>query len=159
KTIATWRRLLLVPFDITIEEDEQIKDLADQLKTELPGILIWALEGLFDLNLHGGFVRPGKSRDLLEDYRRDSDPARAFLLETYSYSPNGYGTTCSEVYEKYTQYCQDNNYRPMGSRLFGKQVYRIFPDVKQTQPGSRGNRIRTYEGLVTSVTNETPSCG
>ena len=38
-----WRRVLLVPFDVTIPEDQRDKELPHTLKGELSGILNWAL--------------------------------------------------------------------------------------------------------------------
>ena len=48
------RRLLIVPFNVKIEKDKADPDLAKKLKDELPGILVWAIEGL------ERFIRNGK---------------------------------------------------------------------------------------------------
>jgi len=40
-----WRRVKLVPFDVTIPPKERDKRLLVKLRAELPGILNWALEG------------------------------------------------------------------------------------------------------------------
>lgn len=152
RTMGIWRRILLVPFDKVIAEDAQVIELADQLKTELSGILNWALEGLKSLN-QNRFVKPEDSAKLLEEYRKLADPARAFLVENYGYTPNGEGTSCNEVYEKYKEFCHDNNCRPMYSGTFGRHVKQVFPAVKCTRPGGSGSRGRFYEGL-TSALNE-----
>jgi putative DNA primase/helicase len=44
--LAIWRRIRLVPFTVTIPEEEKDPQLADKLRAELPGILNWAVEGL-----------------------------------------------------------------------------------------------------------------
>ncbi|MBA7656073.1 hypothetical protein ES703_63986 [subsurface metagenome] len=147
KTRAIWRRILLIPFDKVIADEAQITNLAEKLKTELSGILNWGLKGLKKLNNAGRFIEPEKNKELIEDYRKDSDPARAFLLYYYMFSPNGCGTPCTEVYEQYRQYCIDNGYKALGSRFFGRQVKRVFPDVNKVRPGSR-DREYVYEGLV-----------
>jgi P4 family phage/plasmid primase-like protien len=148
KTQGIWRRILLVPFEKVIPEDQQIKDLADQLKRELPGILNWALAGLEKLNKAGRFTIPEHSSQLTEEYRRDADPARAFLLENYTYSSNGDGIGCSALYEQYKQYCLDNGYKPMSNTTFGQQVKRAFPDVLRTRTGGRDSREYVYQCLV-----------
>ena len=43
-----WRRLHLVPFEVQIPEAEWDRSLADKLRTELPGILLWAVQGCLD---------------------------------------------------------------------------------------------------------------
>ena len=42
---AIWRRIHLIPFNLTIPEAERDKDLPAKLKEELPGILRWAVIG------------------------------------------------------------------------------------------------------------------
>jgi len=151
RTDAVWRRILLVPFPKVIEEKAQIKDLAGQLKRELPGIFNWALDGLDKLNKAGRFIEPNESKELLEEYRRDSDPARAFLLENIIYSPNGTGKPCTELYQEYEQYCKDNGYKAIENAQFGKQVKRIFPQTEKVRRGTRDERINIYKGLVSRV--------
>jgi P4 family phage/plasmid primase-like protien len=151
KTLGIWRRILLVPFDKTVPEERQIKNLAEEIKAaELPGIFNWAMEGLRKLN-RTGFIMPEKSKDLLEEYRRDADPARAFLLENYTYSPNAYGVECDGLYQEYAQWCGTNGYYALSNRHFGKQVRRMFPDVDRTRPGSGSNRPWVYRGIVAAT--------
>jgi len=156
KTEGIWRRILYVPFDRVIPDELQKKNLAEQLKGELPGILNWALGGLQKLNDASGFVIPEKTKELLEEYRRDSDPARAFLLEKYTFSPDAWGVNCTELYNEYKQYCVENGCRPMGNRLFGRQVRRVFPKIKRGRPGGRDDREWVYQGLVSQVSQENP---
>jgi|WetSurMetagenome_2_1015567.scaffolds.fasta_scaffold88981_2 P4 family phage/plasmid primase-like protien len=64
KSQAIWRRVILVPFDFTVEENKQNKNLADELKEELPGILNRALTGLDRLN-KSGFTKPAGQKELM----------------------------------------------------------------------------------------------
>ena len=45
---AIWRRLRLIPFDVTIPEARQDKRLTEKLVAEWPGILAWAVQGCID---------------------------------------------------------------------------------------------------------------
>ncbi|MBL7188162.1 MAG: hypothetical protein ISS70_17705 [Phycisphaerae bacterium] len=148
KTQGIWRRILYCPFDLTIEENLQIRNKAEILKKELPGILNWAIEGLRLLREAGRFTVPEDNAALIEDYRRSADPARAFLLENYMWTANGAGVRCKDVYATYKTYCDENGCRPVGSRLFGKQVGRIFPEIERAKMGTRGAREYVYNGLV-----------
>ena len=153
KTQAVWRRILLVPFDLTLEEKYQIKGKAEQLKRELPGILNWALIGLDRLNVKG-FTDPQGQRELMEEYRRDTDPARAFLMDHYQDSLNGTYVPCADVYKAYRAFCESNGYRGMGERGLGQHVRRLFPGVTRRYRGPRANREYVYEGLVCHVCYE-----
>ncbi len=149
KTNAIWRRILLVPFDKIIDEKAQIKELAEILKESLPGILNWALEGLAKLN-QSGFVIPQANKELMENYRRESDPARAFLLETYKASDNGGFIPCKDVYNAYRTYCAESGCLPMGSASFGHHVRRLFPNVERKRLNI-GTREWIYYGLMSQV--------
>lgn len=50
---AIWRRIRLLPLTVTIPEAERDKRLAEKLRTELPGILRWAVEGCLAWQLEG----------------------------------------------------------------------------------------------------------
>ena len=45
---AVWRRVKLIPFAVTIPESKQDKHLTDKLKSEISGILNWAIRGCLD---------------------------------------------------------------------------------------------------------------
>ena len=107
----------------------------------------WALAGLESLN-SDGFITPYDNKDLLEEYRRDSDPCRAFLTEDYTASANEDCIGCTKVYSKYKEWCGENGYKPTGERLFGKQVKRIFPNTERKRRGRRNSREYIYQGLV-----------
>jgi len=149
KTQGIWRRVLLVPFDRTVPEGEQIKDLADEIvRAELPGVFNWALEGLRALNADRGFAVPEISRRLLEEHRRDVDPARAFLLANCAASDGCDGLPTREIYQAYVHYCQANGYRPTNAANFGRQVRRTFPTVERARHRSGRRLVWQYTGLA-----------
>jgi P4 family phage/plasmid primase-like protien len=147
KSQAVWRRILLVPFDKVVAEAQQITTLAEKLKKELPGILNWALEGLRNLNAAGRFTVPANSRELIEQYRQDSNPARAFLLENYESTNNGDIVPCEDVYRQYRGWCEGNGHQPLSNGLFGKEVKRVYPDIERNRPGSGNARNYVYTRL------------
>lgn len=148
RTRGMWRRILLIPFDKVVADEDQIKTLADNLKTELPGILNWALAGLQRLNKQGGFTVPQRAAGLLEEYRRESDPARAFLSEYYAPSSNGEAVVCAEVYGSYRQWCEQEGCKPLGSRMLGRQISRLYADVERKQVRIGFDRQWQYAGLM-----------
>lgn len=54
---AIWRRVRLVPFEVTVPEGEQDRDLPEKLRAELPGILNWAIEGCHEWIAQGCGLR------------------------------------------------------------------------------------------------------
>lgn len=75
-----WRRVMLVPFDIQIPEDERDPDLGDKLWQERAGILNWLIDGLIDY-LERGLAPPDHVLSATQEYREESDPLGTFLTD------------------------------------------------------------------------------
>lgn len=54
---AIWRRIKLIPFNVTIPPEERDKNLLNKLRREMPGILNWAVMGCMDWQKK----RPGRT--------------------------------------------------------------------------------------------------
>ncbi len=148
KSYGVWRRLLFVPFEKCIPEHLQNPDLTEELSAELPGIFNWARDGLARLEADGEFANPKKCIEAVAQYRRDVNPARAFLLDNYICGLEYEGLPSGEVYDSYTTWCCINGHRPMSNTRFGKEVKRTFPTVTHVQSRRNGRRIRIYSGMV-----------
>jgi putative DNA primase/helicase len=75
---AIWRRVCLVPFTVTVPEDERDRDLESRLLVEATGILSWAVQGTIDY-LNNGLQRPDEVRAATEDYRKAEDILGQFI--------------------------------------------------------------------------------
>lgn len=75
-----WRRVLLVPWDIQIPPDERDPRLGEKLWNERSGILNWMIEGLMEY-LEAGLAEPEDVIVATSEYREESDPIGAFLLD------------------------------------------------------------------------------
>jgi putative DNA primase/helicase len=78
---ATWNRLRLIHFPVTIPRDQQDDQLAYKLiESEGSGILRWAVEGARLWHEHGlGLPKP--VRDATEEYRVEEDLIARFLAD------------------------------------------------------------------------------
>lgn len=127
-----WRRLLLVPMNVTIPQDQRVLGM-DKLdwwerSGELPGILLWALAGLARLKRNGRFTTPEISISELEEYRDELNPARRFLREFTKADPSE-SVAVRTLYDAYRKWCEETNTRPMPDSAFGKEISRIYPEV------------------------------
>ena len=77
---AIWRRICLVPFKVTIPAAEQDPQLAQKLRTELPGILAWAVRGALEWQRQG-LNAPAAVLAATETYRGEMDTLGDFLEE------------------------------------------------------------------------------
>jgi P4 family phage/plasmid primase-like protien len=147
KTEGVWRRMLPVPFEVTFPEKKQNKNLADELKKELPGIFNWAYGGMVDLEKNG-FVVPSKCKVAIEQYRLDVNPAKVFLQENYCEDSEAQGVPCGSLYSKYRDWCKDRGYKPLNEANLGKEIKRVFPQVQKRRPRRNGKRTPVYANLA-----------
>jgi putative DNA primase/helicase len=77
---AIWRRVRLVPWEVTIPENERDEFLAAKLEAEAPGILRWVVEGAHEF-LAKGITVPDSIRAATDDYRQGEDLIGQFLAE------------------------------------------------------------------------------
>lgn len=92
-----WRRVLYLPFEVTIPTEKQNPRLAEELLEELPGVFNWAIQGLARLREQYRFTEPAAYSRAMQEYRIDCDPVRAFLREYYEAAP---GSAVSMRYTK-----------------------------------------------------------
>jgi putative DNA primase/helicase len=81
-----WRRVIFVPWPVTISDDKVDRQLSEKLRAETSGILNRLLDGLRDW-LDNGLRAPDDVLNATADYRRDSDPCGQFLEECVISAP------------------------------------------------------------------------
>lgn len=75
-----WRRVLLIPFTVSIPEAEQDKTLSEKLLKELPGILAWAVNGCLAWQREGLQI-PLEVITATADYKASQDILALFFSE------------------------------------------------------------------------------
>jgi len=75
-----WRRIRMVPFEVTIPASEQDPTLSDKLRSELPGILAWAVRGCLEWQ-QTGLAAPEKILRATEAYQAEMDFITGYLDE------------------------------------------------------------------------------
>lgn len=143
-----WRRLVVVPFNVVIPEEEQDKQLPAKLKKELPGIFNWAVQGLKALNTRGRFIDPVPCTQIRDEYRLTTDPVAMFLEEAVTDSP-GSSILCTQLYGKYRQWAHDNGHVPLSNVNFGRQLTRLKPTSKRkTAKDEARKTIHVYPNMA-----------
>lgn len=119
-TEGIWRRIRLVPFEVTIPEDEADLKLQDKLLAELPGILNWALAGV-QIWLQKGLSNPAAVKEATRDYREDMDLIQQFIDEMCLVSST---SRClfSGIFRAYEAWCAGRGERPMTIVRFGEAL-------------------------------------
>lgn len=82
------RRMCVIPFNVTITEDQVDPDLPDKLLAEGPAIMRWIIEGALKWN-ESGLCIPACVEAATKDYLDQEDTFGAFLGEHFKDDPNG----------------------------------------------------------------------
>jgi putative DNA primase/helicase len=88
-TDAMRRRILIVPFAVTIAKEKRIPDLVEQLRPEWPGILKWAIEGSLEWQ-RIGLAPPARVRDATSEYFEGEDLIGQFIADRCETGPDHY---------------------------------------------------------------------
>jgi len=119
-TFGYFRRLIIMPYLVTIPEEEKDDMLADKLRQELSGILNWVLQLLSGLMTRRAFTESECCKKALDLYRLQSDNVRLFLNEMCEQSE--FTTVASEIYKSYRNYCVDSSLKPVGKQKFFQRL-------------------------------------
>jgi P4 family phage/plasmid primase-like protien len=118
--LGIWRRIRLIPFTETIAPTDQDKQLPEKLRSELAGILAWAVEGCIEWQREG-LQAPAEVRKATGAYRSEMDVIGAFLADECEIG-NGYKTSFKAVYERYSEWCAEGGERPETGRKFNARL-------------------------------------
>jgi putative DNA primase/helicase len=124
-----WRRIHLVPFNVSIPENQRDKSLLQKLENELPGILNWAVQGCLSWQ-KVGLKPPAEVVNATKAYRSDMDILADFLDDCCMIGPV-YKVTKGDVYNEYTTWCLMNSDKAVSKKAFGRMLMdRGFGDKK-----------------------------
>lgn len=112
-----WRRIRLIPFTVTIPEEEQDKNLLDKLKAELPGIFAWAVNGCLGWQ-ELGLEMPSEVKKATEGYRAEMDVIAGFIEECCYIAPYA-NVQAFAIYDAYKKWCNENGEGTLTQRKFG----------------------------------------
>ncbi|MFA5111472.1 MAG: phage/plasmid primase, P4 family, partial [Desulfobaccales bacterium] len=140
---AIWRRIRLVPFEVTFPDEFQDRDLPAKLRAELPGILAWAVRGCLEWQRTGLGV-PDKVRAATADYRSEMDVLTLFLDDCCLVKPTAQAKA-GALYSAYEAWCQANGERAMAKRSFG---LRLGERGLVQDKGTGGTRLWRGLGLL-----------
>ncbi len=117
---AIWSRIHLIPFLVTIPEKEQDKELCNKLKSELSGILNWAIKGCLEWQ-RLGLNPPKEIKAETEKYRKEMNDFLTWL-ELRCETGGSYFSGATELYEDYKTWAEENVGWTMKQKKFGMKM-------------------------------------
>lgn len=120
--------------------------LEGRLLAELPGILLWAMDGLDRLRARGRFVQPKSGAGLAAELDRMASPVSAFVQEKCTIEV-GAKTIVDELFAAWVAWCREAGQQHTDvSATFAKKLYAAYPEITVTQP-REFDRKRTFVGI------------
>lgn len=124
------------------------RTLDDRLRSELPGILSWALKGLDRLNKNGKFTVPARSEDAVNLMMDLASPMSAFVreccvrdLEAEVYR--------DDLYRAWQQWAEGNGHIAGAKSTFGRDLRAVVPELRDVQKRSSfGNKMDRYYARI-----------
>lgn len=124
--------------------DEEDTTLTQQLMTELPGILVWAIEGLKRLRARGHFVQPSAVSDAVQQMEDLASPVMAFVRDCCEVGA-GHRTWIDDMYRAWQDWCASDGRNTVTTKnVFGRDLAAAVPGVATRKNNSYG---RFYEGI------------
>ena len=107
-----WRRVHMIPFLVTIPENERRPrhEILGEFQDEAAGILNWAIRGLLE-SRDIGLRPPAQVVEATKEYREESDQFGAFLAECTEKSP-AYFVKSGDLAKCYGVWCERNGEIP-----------------------------------------------
>lgn len=144
------RRLLIIPFLVTIPDAEQDLRLAKKIiADELPGIFNWVLQGLIRLIASERFTESEVIKQQSADYQMDHDSVMQFIKSPFhGYSPSETNKVLlNDIFQEYKRYCDDNNLKCLiDSRKFKKRLVEMGIMGHESRSGAGVQMLATRNG-------------
>lgn len=139
-THSMWRRVKLVPFIVTIPEEEQDKELPRKMSEEKTGILSWMVKGCLDWQRHG-LMAPEIVTTATNEYRVEQDFITNFLEDRCNRNEKG-KVRAGKLYEEYKDWSVENGLRTLSQFRFSRKL-----EEKGLKKGKEGANLTFYYGI------------
>lgn len=145
-SLAIWRRIKLMPFTVTIPDEEIDEDLPSKLEAELPGILAWAVKGC--LAWQGeGLKEPWAVTAATLAYRDEEDILAEYLQDCCVLKATA-TVAKGDLYENYKQWCENTGCQPVSQKTLRTRL--MERGITEGKSGS----VRYWRGIGLSEGQE-----
>jgi putative DNA primase/helicase len=134
-----WRRMRLIPFTVTISDEQRDPHLIDKLKAETDAILGWMVRGCLQWQ-RDGLGMPAAVRKATESYRIESDAVGRFIEECCDLA-EGVETEKPVLYALFKAWCETNGESVLSAKAFHPRL------VAKGVLEGRKNKVRTWIGI------------
>jgi putative DNA primase/helicase len=131
RTGATIRRIIIIPFNRSIPESEQIHDLEHKLMRERAGIFNLAIDHLIELTERGSFIPSKQSDAKRTEYIMENDTEATYIEERVDLGKD-YRVPSGELYRDYALWCENNGFKAKNANQIAKEWKRLGLEHKHS---------------------------
>jgi len=126
-TLAIWRRFIIVDFPFEFSGEAENKNLLNEITTEreLSGLLNKVLDSLLRLKKSGDFSYSTSVEETRSKYLLISNPTETFIEEHCEFDSFA-KVAKEELYQAYTEFCQENKLPGLAKKAFGHKIKRTY---------------------------------
>jgi putative DNA primase/helicase len=132
--------------------------LIGELRTELPGILNWSLNGIDRLASTGHFTEPKSSHGAMTAMQDLMSPVAAFVRERCVVSADK-KVPRQVLYTAWKSWGFEQGYPPLSVAQFGRDLRAVIPTLKGGQFHAGSKRVRDYRGIDLAKENASGTGG
>ena len=135
---AMKRRIIIIPFEHTMEEKNFDRNLARKMvKNEMPGIIRWMLAGMEKIQAQNCvFTQTTQSQAAMDSFESANSSVIEYIKEYWELDIDN-PTPASEVYGHYVQWCKDTGHRPVSSNKFGRRAVPLIGKARSKELNER----------------------
>jgi putative DNA primase/helicase len=121
--------------------------LGDRLVTEMPGILLWAIEGWKRLNQRNKFLQPDAGEGELAELENLGSPVGAFVRERCVLGLAERVDT-KELFAEWKRWCEENGRDNAGNvQVFGRDLKSIVSGLQTKEVRQNSEKFRIFVGI------------
>jgi len=150
---AIRRRLLLVPWSVTIPPRERDPELSEKLRAEAPGILAWAIVGCLEWQ-DVGLKPPARVLEATESYFAEQDSVARWIEDRLVVARNA-SATLTALYRDWQEWARDaGEYVHSQAAVLERLRERLGDQIDDARLGKRRDRALLGVGLATDTEAE-----
>ncbi len=150
--LGIWRRVRLIPFNVTIADAKKDRDLPRKLAAEAEGILAWAVQGCLAWQREG-LGTPQAVEKATGAYRKEMDTIAQFFAEECTFADTNQTMGTSVLKTRFEAWCEAN-----AERYDAKLLRTALIERGCTTRRSTGGRY-VWQGIAFTSEESEPSEG
>lgn len=127
-THGFYRRIIIIPFNVTIKDEYQDRSLHKKILENKAGVLNWVIEGAERVIKNEDIYMSEECKTFKAKFIKETDSA-ALFIDAARYTTSGNSLVqLKSLYAEYKEFCGEDGYKPLGKTNFSRRLVAIGCD-------------------------------